>query len=162
MYVFSWFSVRLQLIQHRAHVPLHPLLIQFTQSSSISHSFFHSFYIFTMKPSTPLRLQALRQATLSSRLSLPASARWQHSRAMSTVVDYHPRASQPPPPPPAGANDAVEKQRAEKRKQILREAVSSTQVRHDWTKDEIAAIYYQPVLELAYQAVSNSSCMLAF
>src|SRR6478609_736288 len=109
-----------------------------------------------MKPSASLRLRALRQATLSSRLSLPASARWQHSRAMSTVVDYHPRASQPPPPP-AGANDAVEKQRAEKRKQILREAVSSTQVRHDWTKDEIAAIYYQPVLELAYQAVSNSS-----
>lgn len=110
-----------------------------------------------MKTSAPLRLRALRQATLSSRLSLPASARWQHSRAMSTVVDYHPRASQPPPPP-AGANDAVEKQRAEKRKQILREAVSSTSVRHDWTKDEIAAIYYQPVLELAYQAVSNSSC----
>jgi hypothetical protein len=74
---------------------------------------------------------------------------------MSTVVDYHPRTSQPPPPP-AGANDAVEKQRAEKRKQILREAVTSTQVRHDWTKDEIAAIYYQPVLELAYQAVSVS------
>jgi biotin synthase len=80
---------------------------------------------------------------------------------MSTVVDYNPRSSQPPPPP-TGANEAVEKQRAEKRKQILREAVTSTQVRHDWTKDEIAAIYYQPVLELAYQAVSDlfflSSC----
>ncbi|RGP66351.1 biotin synthetase [Fusarium sporotrichioides] len=104
-----------------------------------------------MKPCASLRLRALRQVTPSTRLSLPASARWQYSRAMSTVVDYHPRTSQPPPPP-AGANEAVEKQRAEKRNQILREAVTSTQVRHDWTKDEIAAIYYQPVLELAYQA----------
>jgi biotin synthase len=70
---------------------------------------------------------------------------------MSTVVDFHPRPSQPPPPP-AGANEAIENQRAEKRKQILREAVTATQVRHDWTKEEIAAIYYQPALELAYQA----------
>lgn len=72
---------------------------------------------------------------------------------MSTVVDYV-RPSQPPPPP-AGAQEVVEKQRAEKRKQIMREAVTATQVRHDWTKEEIAAIYYQPVLELAYQAVST-------
>ncbi|KAJ4263598.1 biotin synthase [Fusarium torreyae] len=104
-----------------------------------------------MKPGAPLRLAALRQISTTSRRALPASARWQHSRAMSTVVDYHPPSSQPPPPPP-GAHEAIEKQRAEKRKQILREAVTSTQVRHDWTKEEIAAIYYQPVLELAYQA----------
>lgn len=74
---------------------------------------------------------------------------------MSTVVDFQPRPSQPPPPPPTGAHDAVEKQRAEKSKQILKEAVTATQVRHDWTKEQIAAIYYQPALELAYQAVSR-------
>ncbi|KAF4970889.1 hypothetical protein FSARC_2159 [Fusarium sarcochroum] len=104
-----------------------------------------------MKPGASLRLTALRRVSTASRRALPASARWQHSRAMSTVVDYHPPSSQPPPPPP-GAHEAVEKQRAEKRKQILREAVTSTQVRHNWTKEEIAAIYYQPVLELTYQA----------
>ncbi|KAL2675455.1 hypothetical protein Neosp_011641 [[Neocosmospora] mangrovei] len=104
-----------------------------------------------MKPGASLRLRALRPVT-SGRLPLPASARWQHprARAMSTVVDYV-RPSQPPPPP-AGAHDAVEKQRAERRKQIMREAVTANTVRHDWTKEEIAAIYYQPVLELAYQA----------
>ncbi|KAI8691618.1 hypothetical protein LRP88_08875 [Fusarium phalaenopsidis] len=102
-----------------------------------------------MKPGASLRLRALRPVT-SGRLLLPASARWQHPRAMSTVVDYV-RPSQPPPPP-AGAHDAVEKQRAERRKQIMREAVTANTVRHDWTKEEIAAIYYQPVLELAYQA----------
>lgn len=37
----------------------------------------------------------------------------------------------------------------------MREAVTANTVRHDWTKEEIAAIYYQPVLELAYQAVST-------
>ncbi|KAG5657494.1 hypothetical protein KAF25_006058 [Fusarium avenaceum] len=104
-----------------------------------------------MKPNASLRLRALRQVTHGNRLSLPATARWQHSRAMSTVVDFQPRPSQPPPPP-TGAHDAVEKQRAEKSKQILHEAVTATQVRHDWTKEQIAAIYYQPALELAYQA----------
>ncbi|KAI6764532.1 hypothetical protein HG530_008321 [Fusarium avenaceum] len=104
-----------------------------------------------MKPNASLRLRALRQVTPGNRLSLPATARWQHSRAMSTVVDFQPRPSQPPPPP-TGAHDAVEKQRAEKSKQILHEAVTATQVRHDWTKEQIAAIYYQPALELAYQA----------
>ncbi|KIL88062.1 hypothetical protein FAVG1_08945 [Fusarium avenaceum] len=104
-----------------------------------------------MKPNTSLRLRALRQVTPGNRLSLPATARWQHSRAMSTVVDFQPRPSQPPPPP-TGAHDAAEKQRAEKSKQILHEAVTATQVRHDWTKEQIAAIYYQPALELAYQA----------
>ncbi|KAF4989169.1 hypothetical protein FDECE_14793 [Fusarium decemcellulare] len=105
-----------------------------------------------MKPGASLRLRALRPVTIG-RLPLSASARWQQPRvrAMSTVVDYAGRPSQPPPPP-AGTHEVVEKQRAERKKQILREAVTATQVRHDWTKEEIAAIYYQPVLELAYQA----------
>ncbi|KAM5355250.1 hypothetical protein ACJ41O_001896 [Fusarium nematophilum] len=109
-----------------------------------------------MKPGASLRLRVLQQPqrlVTGRHLPLPASARWQQPqvRAMSTVVDYAGRPSQPPPPP-AGAHEVVEKQRAERKKQILREAVTATQVRHDWTKEEIAAIYYQPVLELAYQA----------
>lgn len=71
---------------------------------------------------------------------------------MSTVVDYV-RPSQPPPPP-AGAHESVEKQRRENAKRILREAVSVQQPRNDWTKEEIAAIYYQPLMELTYQSVS--------
>ncbi|KAF4984764.1 hypothetical protein FZEAL_125 [Fusarium zealandicum] len=105
-----------------------------------------------MKPGVSLCLRALRPV-MGRHLPLPASARLQQLRvrAMSTVVDYAGRSSQPPPPP-AGAHEAVEKQREERRKQIMREAVTSNQVRHNWTKEEIAAIYYQPVLELAYQA----------
>ncbi|KAF5027691.1 hypothetical protein F66182_175 [Fusarium sp. NRRL 66182] len=104
-----------------------------------------------MKTGASLGLRAFQQATIASRRPLPASARWQYTRAMSTVVDFHPQPSQPPPAP-AGAHESVEKQRTENKKQILRAAVTSNQVRHDWTKEEIAAIYYQPALELAYQA----------
>lgn len=38
--------------------------------------------------------------------------------------------------------------------QILRQAVAAQSPRHDWTKEEISAIYYQPLMELTYQAVS--------
>lgn len=41
---------------------------------------------------------------------------------------------------------------------ILRRAVAADASRQDWTRKEIAAIYYQPPLELAYQAVRPHSC----
>lgn len=115
-----------------------------------------------MKAATPLRLSALRPQRLTSspasvllrRQAQPAVAGWHRRvRAMSTVVDYAGRPSQPPPPP-AGTHETVEKQRSDKAKRILRDAVSAAQPRHDWTKEEIAAIYYQPLMELAYQSVS--------
>lgn len=46
-----------------------------------------------------------------------------------------------------------EQQQTEAARIILRTAVAATRLRHDWTKKEIAAIYYQPLLELAFQAV---------
>ncbi|KAF7561071.1 hypothetical protein G7046_g3088 [Stylonectria norvegica] len=105
-----------------------------------------------MKPSTTaLSLRALRPRPQSCSMSMAPVARWQQSRApMSTVVDYV-RPSQPPPPPSAG-QESVDKQRAEQAKRILREAVSVSQPRHNWTKEEISAIYYQPLMELAYQS----------
>jgi biotin synthase len=36
---------------------------------------------------------------------------------------------------------------------ILRDAVAAQEPRHNWTREEISAIYYQPLMELAYQAV---------
>ncbi|KAK0388171.1 hypothetical protein NLU13_4416 [Sarocladium strictum] len=38
--------------------------------------------------------------------------------------------------------------------QILRDAVAAQAPRHDWTREEISAIYYQPLMELAYQAAN--------
>lgn len=116
-----------------------------------------------MKAATPLRLSALRPQRLTSshssvllrRQAQPAVAGWHgRVRAMSTVVDYAGRPSQPPPPQPTGTHETVEKQRSDKAKRILRDAVSAAQPRHDWTKEEIAAIYYQPLMELTYQSVS--------
>jgi biotin synthase len=72
-------------------------------------------------------------------------------RHMSTTTDYAGRPSEPPPAP-IGVHDGVEQQRAENAKRILREAVSATTLRHDWTKEEISAIYHQPLLELTYHA----------
>ncbi|KPM45939.1 hypothetical protein AK830_g613 [Neonectria ditissima] len=100
-----------------------------------------------MRPATtPLRLRALRPQRLTTgpssallrRHAQPAAiAGWQSPvRAMSTVVDYPGRPSQPPPVPTA-TNESVEKQRSERAKRILREAVSAAQPRHDWTKEEI-------------------------
>lgn len=39
-------------------------------------------------------------------------------------------------------------------KKILQDAVAATGPRQNWTREEISAIYYQPLLELAHQAVS--------
>ncbi|KAH7156503.1 hypothetical protein EDB81DRAFT_928518 [Dactylonectria macrodidyma] len=113
-----------------------------------------------MKAGTPLRLSALRLSSngpsgmLLRRQARPAAiAAGSHGRvrAMSTVVDYVGRPAQPPPPP-TGAHEDVEKQRSDKAKAILRDAVSAAQPRHNWTKEEIAAIYYQPLMELTYQS----------
>ncbi|RYP11205.1 hypothetical protein DL764_000161 [Monosporascus ibericus] len=36
--------------------------------------------------------------------------------------------------------------------QVLRKAVAATTVRNDWTREEITAIYHEPLMELVYQA----------
>ncbi|KAK0630469.1 hypothetical protein B0T17DRAFT_616119 [Bombardia bombarda] len=43
-------------------------------------------------------------------------------------------------------------QREQRARRILQVAVAATAPRHDWTREEIAAIYYRPLMELAYQA----------
>ncbi|KAF3168946.1 biotin synthase [Orbilia oligospora] len=42
--------------------------------------------------------------------------------------------------------------RQQNAKRILQEAVAATAPRQNWTRQEISAIYYQPLLELAHQA----------
>lgn len=42
----------------------------------------------------------------------------------------------------------------EANRQIFMDAVKATAPRNNWTRKEVAAIYYQPMLELAHQAVS--------
>lgn len=42
----------------------------------------------------------------------------------------------------------------EANRKMFMDAVNATAPRNDWTRKEVAAIYYQPMLELAHQAVS--------
>ncbi|KAL2021867.1 hypothetical protein VTK56DRAFT_6462 [Thermocarpiscus australiensis] len=79
----------------------------------------------------------------------------------STVVASQrlPTSAPAPPSPPQQQSenfaspwpDAESQQRA---RRIFRESVAATSPRHDWTREEIAAIYYQPLMELAYQAAN--------
>lgn len=77
----------------------------------------------------------------------------------------------PPPPTLSGAGDATKSQPpklplgqdrpkespippqpARSARQILLDAVAATSPRNDWTREEIAAIYHEPLLELVHQA----------
>ncbi|KAB5584962.1 biotin synthase [Coniochaeta sp. 2T2.1] len=66
------------------------------------------------------------------------------TRALSTVVETSSVFPSPPPPPPAPAVSGV--------KRILHDAVAATAPRHNWTKEEVSAIYHQPLMELSFQA----------
>ncbi|KAK4101175.1 biotin synthase [Parathielavia hyrcaniae] len=82
---------------------------------------------------------------------------------MSTVVADRlvPSPASPAPPPPlpqqshhetaSPVNDVERQQRAAR---ILRDAVAAERPRHDWAREEISAIFYQPLMELSYQAAS--------
>lgn len=115
-----------------------------------------------------LQAETLVQAGLRglsgvSRLSLAASLPHRPQlRHMSTVVD-HPRVpirAPTAPSLPAGApaelftaDSQFDTKRQENARRILREAVDAKAPRHNWTREEIVAIYYQPLMELSYQAV---------
>ncbi|GME25837.1 biotin synthase [Neofusicoccum parvum] len=109
-----------------------------------------------------LARSTLRPAGLaSSRRAVPplvASAQsWRaiSGRAhMSTVVEDLGSTPSPPPPPPgtAPASASVEAEREANAREILKKAVSATAPRNNWTKEEISAIYYTPLMDLAFQA----------
>lgn len=77
-------------------------------------------------------------------------------RRMSTVVeDRVIENAHVPPPPPRPQGPATESVKAERpASDILKRAVKAAGVRNDWTKQEIAAIYNHPLMDLAFQAAS--------
>lgn len=95
-----------------------------------------------------LRAARLRSASAAPRGNLLQPRAIQ--LRMSTVAEASSTTSHPSSSPQPQHNF----ERQQRAKQILREAVAATAPRHDWTRDEISAIYYQPLMELAYQAVS--------
>jgi biotin synthase len=93
------------------------------------------------------------------------------TRALSTVVETPSILSSTPPAPPPPphipqqssrsreieTDQDAEHGRRQQAKRILQDAVAATAPRHNWTREEVAAIYYQPLMELAFQAVSSTS-----
>ncbi|TQS33661.1 hypothetical protein Golomagni_05984, partial [Golovinomyces magnicellulatus] len=81
---------------------------------------------------------------MNPRLGLRALRR---VRWNSTLVDA-PIASDPVP--------LQESIQAANKKKVFLDAAKATGARNSWTREEISAIYYQPLLELTYQAVSGN------
>lgn len=111
---------------------------------------------------TLTRAQAPRQrVALASRSLLsrrPNGAAYIHNgRRMSTVVEdrviENAHVPPPPPRPQAPTTDSVTADRPTG--DILKQAVKAAGLRNDWTKEEIAAIYNHPLMDLAFQAASH-------
>ena len=103
----------------------------------------------TVAALAPLR-GAGRRVTSSIQAPWTTSAAQLQSRGGATLVDTPPAAHDLAAPP-----EAIEPSRKAAAKKIFRDAVAATAPRNTWTRQEISAIYYQPLLELAHQAVSR-------
>ncbi|KAK3305912.1 uncharacterized protein B0T15DRAFT_511777 [Chaetomium strumarium] len=76
---------------------------------------------------------------------------------MSTIAagQVVPSPGSPPPPTlqhPPGHDLEHDAERQQRARRILQQAVAATAPRNDWARDEISAIFYQPLMELAFQA----------
>lgn len=86
---------------------------------------------------------------MATAISRPALPSMEQARTGATLVDSPTAAHEQP--------EVVENTaRQANAKKILQDAVAATGPRQNWTRQEISAIYYQPLLELAHQAVSQT------
>ncbi|KAL2169498.1 hypothetical protein VTG60DRAFT_5967 [Thermothelomyces hinnuleus] len=100
-----------------------------------------------LQPIRPLQPIRLRAARFSGQ---PLAAQLNEFPArMSTVAAE--RSDSSAVQAPAPVFDAGRQQKAD---QILRDAVKATTPRHDWTREEISAIFYQPLMKLVYHAAT--------
>lgn len=102
-------------------------------------------------------LASSRRPVASSVLAPVPQLQWRRAltgRAnMSTVVeDLGSTPSPPPPPPNVTTPESVEAERQANAREILKKAINATAPRNNWTKEEISAIYYHPLMDLAFQA----------
>ncbi|KAI0847300.1 biotin synthase [Daldinia vernicosa] len=97
---------------------------------------------FTQPLARPARCNGIRSFTTAS--SRPSAA-----AAAAAVQPQH--FDQPPFPIP-GPVHVRQEVPIQSTKNTLRDAVSATQPRNDWTRDEIAAIYNHPLMDLVHQA----------
>ncbi|KAI6780422.1 Biotin synthase-like protein [Emericellopsis cladophorae] len=89
--------------------------------------------------------------TAASRHAYSLRPRQLPSRPFSTVVDQQPL---PTRSPLRSDHEQPEEKQTQHAEEIFRRAVAATQVRNNWTKEEISAIYHQPLMKLAYESGS--------
>ncbi|KAK7994662.1 Biotin synthase [Apiospora arundinis] len=93
------------------------------------------------------RVTATTTATTTP-VSNPASTATKATRAYAAVgVETPTWTKSTLPIPPTAVRNAIAKPN-----QILRAAVAATEPRNDWTREQITAIYHEPLMELVHQA----------
>ncbi|KAF3055179.1 Biotin synthase [Daldinia childiae] len=88
----------------------------------------------------PVRCNGIRSFTTAS------------SRPSAAAAAVQPQHFDQPPFPIPGPVHVRQEVPIQSTKNTLRDAVSATQPRNDWTRDEIAAIYDHPLMDLVHQA----------
>ncbi|KAK7994223.1 hypothetical protein PG989_007604 [Apiospora arundinis] len=93
------------------------------------------------------RVTATTTATTAP-VSNPASTATKATRAYAAVgVETPTWTKSTLPIPPTAVRNAIAKPN-----QVLRAAVAATEPRNDWTREQITAIYHEPLMELVHQA----------
>lgn len=95
-------------------------------------------------------VRPLRAVCTQAKVAKLIGSQWtrSHATAASTVSVEAPQL-------PQGLETPESAKPSSDARQIFRDAVAKPTVRNNWTREEISAIYYQPLLDLAYQAVSR-------
>ncbi|KAK8054440.1 biotin synthase [Apiospora phragmitis] len=94
------------------------------------------------------RRLAARVPTAAAHVSYPASTATKSTRAYAAVGVETPAWSKSSLPiPPVSTPSA-----SARPNHVLRAAVAATEPRNDWTREEITAIYHEPLMELVHQA----------
>ncbi|KAK8076803.1 biotin synthase [Apiospora saccharicola] len=89
--------------------------------------------------------------TTTTPVSNPASTATKATRAYATVgVETPTWTKSTLPIPPTAIRNTIAKP-----SQILRAAVAATKPRNDWTREQITAIYHEPLMELVHQAAKK-------
>ncbi|KAI0592910.1 hypothetical protein F4775DRAFT_57722 [Biscogniauxia sp. FL1348] len=105
-----------------------------------------------MKPSTAGGLQAMRLLARPSTRSRVCFDPIIPRRAHASVAQVQPVEPFRPVPAPVSAPAPTPQPEKEDGSAIFHAAIHATGPRTNWTRKEISAIYYQPLMELAYQA----------
>lgn len=106
---------------------------------------------------TTAHRHSLRPFTSASPRGSPPAAALEIQQQQPSPPPPYPVPGRPTPAvrPEAPAAPATPEAKA-RAKEVLRDAVAATEPRNDWTREEIAAIYHHPLMNLVHEAVRRA------